>query len=269
VGVGLRVPHLREIFATRPEVDLFEIISDNFMVDGGPPLANLDRILERYPVVQHGVGLNLAGTDPLDRDYLARLKTLTRRTGTPWFSDHLCWSRSGDAHLHDLLPVPYTEAVIDWCAARARFVQETIGLPFAIENLSSYVSFAESTMPEWTFYREVAERADCKMLLDVNNVLVSSVNHGFDPWDYLAAVPWERVVQIHVAGHTLRDDGGRLDTHDGPVSEPVWALYAEAHARTGGVATILEWDEHHVTFAETLAEALRANELRANEQEPR
>ncbi len=262
VGLGLRVPHLRHILTHHPDVDFFEIISENFMVDGGPPLRNLDAILERYRVVLHGVSMGLGSAGPLDREHLRRLVALARRTKTPWVSEHLCWTRHGDAHLHDLLPLPYTDAVAAFIADKAAFVQDSLGLPFAIENLSSYVGFSQSQMPEWEFYRQVVERADCFMMLDVNNIFVSSVNHGFDPWDYLAAIPWERVIQVHVAGHTVRPDGTLLDTHDHPVRPEVWELYRHASEQTGGVSTILEWDDNFLPFPDTLAEAVKARAFR-------
>ena len=261
VGVGLRVPHYAQIFNERPSVDFFEIISENFMVDGGAPLRNLDRILESYPVVQHGVSLSLASTDKLDFGYLKKLKALTRRTRTPWFSDHLCWSSTGGIFLHDLLPTPYTPDWIEHIAERARIVQDYIELPFGIENLSSYVSFKQSSMPEWEFYREIVERADCYMLLDVNNIYVSSINHAFDPRDYLGAMPWERVLQMHVAGHTVNDDGTLLDTHDHPVCDEVWEIYRQAYLMSGGVSTLLEWDDHFLSFEDTLRQARRALEF--------
>jgi uncharacterized protein (UPF0276 family) len=260
VGIGLRVPHYRELFSDWPDVDFFEIISENFLVHGGPPLYNLDRVRERYPVVMHGVGMGLGSAEPLDRDHMAGLKALAKRVNSPWVSDHLCWTRAGNAHLHDLLPMPYTESVADFLADKASFVQQELGRPFAIENLSSYVAFHRSQMSEWEFYRRVVERADCYCLLDVNNVFVSSVNHGFDPMDYLDHIPWDRVIQVHIAGHTVKEDGTILDTHDHPVREEVWKLYAEAHRRTGGVTTLLEWDDHFIPLADTLAEAEKARE---------
>lgn len=258
VGLGLRVPHYRAIHQGQPEVDVFEIISENYLVDGGPPLRHLDRIRERYPLIMHGVSLGIGSCDDLDRDYLRRLKALAERTDSPWCSDHLCWTRAGNAHLHDLLPLPYSEEAIAWVAERAHIVQDILERPFALENLSSYVAFTSSTMSEWAFLGEVLERADCHLMLDVNNIYVSSVNHGFDPQDYLDAVPWDRVVQIHVAGHTEQDDGTILDTHAAAVREEVWALYTIAHARSGGATTILEWDEQIPDFPTTLAEAEKA-----------
>ena len=228
------------------------------MVEGGPPLANLARILERYPVVQHGVSLNIAAAQPLDFDYLGKLKKLCRLTGTPWVSDPLCWSGAHNHHYHDLLPVPYTSENAAFIAEKARIVQDYLELPFALENLSSYVSFSDSEMTEWAFYRQVVEQADVHMMLDVNNVFVSSVNHGFDPLAYLEALPMERVIQTHVAGHTTLENGTLLDTHDNHVRPEVWELYGYVSRQTGGVSTILEWDDNYLSFEETWAEAAPA-----------
>ena len=257
VGIGLRIEHYEEIFRSWPDIDWFEIISENFMVDGGMPLDNLRRILERYPVVQHGVSLAIGSPDPLDFDYLRRLKELTLLTKTPWVSDHLCWGRLPGAHYHDLLPLPYTQEVIDYVAERARIVQDYLELPFALENLSSYVAFKDDAMPEWEFYAAVVEKADIHMMLDVNNVYVSSRNHGFEAMDYISKIPMERVIQVHLAGHSDYGDYV-LDTHDNYVRDEVWKLYAEVYRRTGGVSTLLEWDENFVSFSETWAEALKA-----------
>ena len=262
VGVGLRVPHYPEIFASEPRIDFFEIISENFMVESGPALTNLHRVLERFPVVQHGVSLSIASAEPLDFDYLARLKKLTRLTGTPWVSDHLCWTRGNGHNYHDLLPIPYTLDNARFVAEKARIVQDYLELPFALENLSSYVAFHQSAMTEWAFYTEVVTEADVHMMLDVNNIFVSSINHRFDPNDYLAALPFERVIQVHVAGHTTLENGLLLDTHDHPVREEVWDLYRRLLHQTGGVSTVLEWDDHFLSFAETEAQALRAREER-------
>ncbi len=262
VGVGLRVPHIREVIEQRPAVPFFEIISENFMVDGGPPFENLNAVLEHYRVVLHGVSLSLGAADSLDFAYLKRLRALAEKTQTPWFSDHLCWSSTGGHHFHDLLPMPYTRENARYLAERARIVQDFVGRPLALENLSSYVAFHSSEMPEWEFYREVVEQADCYMMLDVNNVFVSSVNHDFDPLDYLSALPLERVVQMHVAGHTELADGTLLDTHNRHVREEVWQLYAWVHERTGGVSTILEWDSDFLSLTDTLAEARRAEHYR-------
>jgi len=263
IGVGLRVPHFPAIFAGDAKIDFFEIITENFMVAGGPPLTNLRRILERYAVVMHGVSLSIAAAEPLDFDYLKRVKRLCRLTETPWLSDHLCWSQAHGHYYHDLLPLPYTSTHARFIADKARIVQDYLERPFALENLSSYVAFNTSEMSEWDFYREVVERAEIYMLLDVNNVFVSSVNHGFDPMEYLAAIPYDRVIQVHVAGHSTRPNGTLLDTHDHQVRPEVWALYAYVHRRTGGVSTILEWDDHFLSFEETVAEALIAKEYQA------
>lgn len=262
VGVGLRPHHYGEIFADKPAVDFFEIISENFMIDGGLPLYNLGRILEKYTVVQHGVSLSIASADPLNFDYLKKLKELTKITKTPWFSDHLCWSSVDGKFLHDLLPVPYTQEIADYIAEKARIVQDYIELPFGIENLSTYVSFKNSEMTEWEFYKYIVEKAGCYMMLDVNNIFVSSVNHEFDPKEYLKNLPYERVLQMHVAGHTVKEDGTLLDTHNNYVRKEVWELYRYVHEKTGGVATLLEWDSDFLTFAETHSEALKAFDYR-------
>lgn len=260
IGIGLRIPHYNDILEKKPPIDWFEIISENFMIDGGRPLDILDKILETYPVVQHGVSMAIGSSDPLDFDYLKKLKQLTRRTKTPWLSDHLCWGRLPGAHFHDLLPLPYTKEVIRYVVERAKIIQDYLEIPFALENLSSYVAYKDDQMSEWEFYRTIVEQADIFMMLDVNNIYVSSRNHGFDPMDYINNIPLERVLQMHLAGHTDRGTY-LLDTHDRPVRDEVWALYAEVHSRTGGVSTLLEWDDHFVSFQETWDEALKAKQF--------
>ncbi len=260
IGIGLRIPHLQDIFTHQPNIDWFEIITENFLVDGGKALENLDRILERYPVVQHGVSLAIGSPNPLDFEYLKRVKALAKRTKTPWISDHLCWGRLPGAHYHDLLPLPYTQKVIDYVAERARIVQDYLELPFALENLSSYVTFRHDEMAEWEFYSAVIEKANIYMMLDVNNIYVSSRNHGFDPKDYYRNLPMDRVLQIHLAGHT--DRGAYvLDTHDTYVRDEVWAIYGEVYPLTRGVSTLLEWDDNFITFQETWDEALKAKQF--------
>jgi uncharacterized protein (UPF0276 family) len=263
VGVGLRVEHYAEIFdeGQGAGVDWFEIISENFMVGGGLPLYNLGRALDRFPIVQHGVSLSIGSTDPLDRAYLTELRALTRHTRTPWLSDHLCWGGAGGVHLHDLLPLPYTERAVKWVSERARAVQDFLGVRFAIENVSSYMTYASSAMTEWEFLTAVAEEADCGILLDVNNIYVSSYNHGFDPNAYVDGVPHERVVQVHLAGHT---NHGKyiLDTHDDHVIDPVWDLYRRALRRIGPVSTLIEWDDNFPPFADLEAEAAKARAIR-------
>lgn len=257
IGLGLRIPHYEDIFRLQPNVDWFEIISENFMVDGGKPLENLERILDRYTVVQHGVNLAIGSAAPLDFDYLRKLKALAKKTKTPWVSDHLCWGRLPGAHFHDLLPLPYTKEVINYVAERARIVQDYLEVPFALENLSSYVAFKQDEMPEWEFYSAVVEKADIYMMLDVNNIYVSSRNHGFDPRKYCKRIPLERVLQIHLAGHCDMGDY-ILDTHDNYVHNEVWKLYGEIWPKTGGVSTLLEWDDNIPSFEKTWAEALKA-----------
>lgn len=260
IGIGLRHQHLDDIFRLQPDIDWFEIISENYMLEGGPPLENLKKILERYRVVQHGVSLSIGSAAPLDFDYLKKLKALTKLTKTPWVSDHLCWGRLPGAHYHDLLPLPYTKEVIAYVVERARVVQDYLELPFALENLSSYVAFKQDEMPEWEFYGSIVEKADIYMMLDVNNIYVSSRNHGFDPKEYCRNIPIDRVIQIHLAGH--KDYGDFVvDTHDNHVRDEVWQLYAEIYPKTQGVSTLLEWDDNIPSFEETWAEALKAKKF--------
>lgn len=257
IGIGLRPTHYEDIFKLKPDIDWFEIISENFMVKGGKPLEHLEKILAHYPVVQHGVTLSIGGPAPLDFDYLKKLKDLAHFTKTPWISDHLCWGHLPGAHFHDLLPLPYTKEVVNYVAERARIVQDYLEIPFALENLSSYVAFKQDEMSEWEFYSEVVEKANIYMMLDVNNIYVSSRNHGFDPREYYENIPMERVLQIHLAGH--KDCGDYvIDTHDQPVRNEVWDLYAQIYPLTNGVSTLLEWDANFVSLEETWAEALKA-----------
>jgi uncharacterized protein (UPF0276 family) len=257
VGIGLRIPHYQHIFEHKPPVAWFEIISENFMVDGGRPLAVLDQILERYQVVQHGVSMYFGSAEPLNREHLRRLKTLVRRTGTPWLSDHLCWGSVDGRYTHDLLPMPYTFEAVEVTARKIREVRDFLEIPIAVENVSSYAEFHVSEMTEWQFLNEVVERADCGILLDVNNIYVSSQNHDFDPFEYLNSVPAERVAQIHIAGHS-KYEKYILDTHDHPVIDPVWKLYERAIERVGPAATLLEWDDRIPSFDEVHAEARKA-----------
>ena len=258
VGIGLRIPHYRHIFSKKPVVDWFEIISENFMVDGGRPLRILDDILDRYRVVQHGVSLYFGSAQPLSREHLVKLKNLIKRTKTPWLSDHLCWGSVDGSYSHDLLPIPYTFEAVEVTAERVRQAQDFLEVPIAVENVSSYAEFHESQMTEWQFLNEVVDRADCGILLDVNNIYVSSQNHSFDPLTYVNSVPAERVAQIHVAGHS-KFEKYILDTHDHPVLDPVWDLYARAIERCGPTATLLEWDDKIPSFEEVHGEAMKAN----------
>ena len=258
IGIGLRVPHYRHILEKKPVVDWFEIISENFMVDGGRPLEVLDSILEQYRVVQHGVSLYFGSADPLNREHLKKLKRLVKHTNTPWLSDHLCWGSVDGRYTHDLLPMPYTMAVAKHTAEKIKQARDFLEVPICVENVSSYAEFHQSDMTEWEFLAEVVDQADCGILLDVNNIYVSSQNHSFDPLDYVRGVQADRVGQIHIAGHS-RYRKYILDTHDHPVPDPVWALYEEAIRRSGHTATLLEWDDRIPSFDEVHDEALKAN----------
>jgi uncharacterized protein len=258
VGIGLRIPHYNHILERKPVVDWFEIISENFMVDGGRPLTMLDRILEQYRVVQHGVSMYFGSVEPLNREHLRRLKALVRRTKTPWLSDHLCWGSVDGTYSHDLLPMPYTFEAAIKTAQKIREARDFLEVPVVVENVSSYAEFHASEMTEWQFLTEVVEDADCGILLDVNNIYVSSRNHSFDPYDYLHNVPHERVAQIHIAGHS-KFEKYILDTHDHAVIDPVWQLYARAIELVGPTATLLEWDDQIPSFDEVHGEALKAN----------
>ena len=257
IGIGLRIPHYAHIFEKKPVVDWFEIISENYMVDGGRPLAVLDQILDRYRVVQHGVSMYFGSAERLNREHLRRLKALVKRTGTPWLTDHLCWGSVNGVYSHDLLPMPYTFEAARVTARKIREARDYLEVPIAVENVSSYAEFHVSEMTEWEFLIEVVEQADCGILLDVNNIYVSSRNHDFNPNTYIDAVPAERVAQIHIAGHS-KFEKYILDTHDHPVIDPVWRLYERAVRRTGPTATLLEWDDHIPSFNEVHAEALKA-----------
>jgi uncharacterized protein (UPF0276 family) len=257
VGIGLRIPHYRHIFEKKPVVDWFEIISENFMVDGGRPLHTLDQILERYHVVQHGVSMYFGSAEPLNREHLRRLKTLVKRTKTPWLTDHLCWGSVDGRYSHDLLPMPYTFEAAKRTAQKIREARDFLEVPICVENVSSYAEYHVSQMTEWEFLNEVVEDADCGILLDVNNIYVSSRNHNFNPLDYLNSVSADRVAQIHIAGHS-KYEKYILDTHDHPVIDPVWELYAKTIERVGPTATLLEWDDEIPSFEEVHKEALKA-----------
>lgn len=257
IGIGLRVPHYRHILSRKPAVDWFEIISENYMLDAGRPLSILDQILEQYQVVQHGVSMYFGSVTRQDPQHIKRLKQLVKRTKTPFLSDHLCWGSVDGRYTHDLLPMPYTFAAARATAQRIREARDTLEVPVCVENVSSYAEFHASEMTEWEFLSEVVERADCGILLDVNNIYVSSQNHEFDPYDYLNNVPHERVGQIHVAGHS-KFEKYILDTHDHPVLDPVWKMYAHAIKLCGPTNTLLEWDAHIPSFEEVHREALKA-----------
>jgi uncharacterized protein (UPF0276 family) len=260
-GIGLRVPHYDHILGEKPAVDWFEIISENYMVRGGRPLAVLDTIMEHYQVVQHGVGLYPGAAGGPDMDHLRRLKDLIKRTKTPWISDHLCWGSVDGRMSHDLLPLPYTFEAAKKTAENLRITQDFLEIPLAMENVSSYAEFNDDEMTEWQFLAEVTEAADVGILLDVNNIYVSSVNHGFDPLDYVNFIPPDRVAQIHIAGHS-RYQRFIIDTHDHPVIDPVWQLYARAIERCGPTATLLEWDSSIPSFEEVWTEAKKSEDWR-------
>ena len=256
-GVGLRTQHFPEVLAGTARVDWFEVISENFMIRGGRPLRVLEQARTLGPVVLHGVSLSLGSADPLRDDYLDDLAALAARVQPAWISDHLCWGSIGGHYAHDLLPLPYTEEALGHVVERIGRVQDRLGRQILVENVSSYLTYARSAMPEWEFLAEIARRSDCGILLDVNNVYVSAMNHGFDATDYLSGVPAERIGQIHLAGHS--DHGTHLlDTHDAPVCDEVWALYRSVVERVGPVSTLVEWDAHVPAWSELVAESERA-----------
>jgi uncharacterized protein len=261
VGVGLRTTHFGHILSQKPAVDWFEVLSENFMDTGGRPLYVLDQVAERYPIALHGVSLSIGSTDPLDREYLRKLKSLAQRTQAHWVSDHLCWTGVAGRNVHDLLPMPYTEEALRHTTERVRAVSEILERPLVLENPSSYVEFAASSMPEWEFLARLAEDADCGLLLDVNNVYVSAFNHRFDARTYIDAIPRDRVVQYHLAGHTNKGTH-IIDTHSDHAVPGVWELYRRSVARTGLVATLYEWDDDIPSFEVVHAEALKAAAIR-------
>lgn len=261
-GLGLRVEHYEEILATRPPIDWLEILSENYMIPGGRPMSYLARFRERYPLVMHGVSLSIGSSDPLDPDYLKQLKQLAANVQPAWISDHLCWTGVDGTNLHDLMPLPYTEEALAHVCARVGQVQDTLGRRILLENVSSYVQFHDAQLTEWEFLAEVARRADCLILLDINNIFVSGSNHDFDPHEFLAGIPAERVQQFHLAGHS--PEGGLIiDTHDAPVVDPVWSLYEDALRRFGAVSTMIERDDHIPPLATLIAELDHARSLAA------
>jgi uncharacterized protein (UPF0276 family) len=268
VGVGLRAVHYAHILAHRPKVDWFEVLSENYLDTGGRPLYVLDQVAERYPVALHGVSLSIGGTDRLNVPFVKKLKALARRVRAHWVSDHLCWTGVLGRNTHDLLPMPYTEETLRHTAARVRQVSEILERPLVLENPSSYVEFADSSLTEWEFLCRLCEESDCGLLLDVNNVYVSAFNHSFDARVYIDALPADRVVQYHLAGHTHKGTH-ILDTHSDHARPEVWDLYARACRRTGNVATLYEWDEDIPAFEVVHAEALKARAFRDEAVAPR
>jgi len=259
MGVGLRTVHFDYILENHPPVDWFEVISENFMDSRGRPRYILEKIAERYPVVMHGVSLSIGSTDPLNFEYLGKLKALANDIHPLWISDHVCWTGVVGRNSHDLLPIPLTETSLKHVVERIRVVQDFLERPFVLENPSTYVGFTGSTLSEWEFIGRMAEQSDCGLLLDVNNVYVSSQNHDFDPEEFIRSVPHERVVQFHLAGHT-NCQTHLIDTHDNHVIDPVWNLYRLAHQLTGGVSTLLEWDAKIPPFPVLHAEVLKARQ---------
>ena len=262
LGVGLRSVHYAHILEHWPAVDWFEILSENYLARGGRSRRVLFEVAERYPVVMHGVSMSLGSTAPLDYEHLRKLKQLADETRAVWMGDHVCWTGTAHWNSHDLLPVPYDEPTLRHMIARVKEAQEILERPLVLENASTYVTFAHSTMPESVFLRELAEQADCGLLLDVNNIYVSCRNHGWDSEEYLREIPFDRVVQFHLAGH--KDYGTHcIDTHSAPVVDEVWQLYGEVHRRTGGRATLLEWDQEIPTFDVVHAEVNKARRFRS------
>lgn len=259
-GLGLRSEHYAHVIEHKPDVDWFEIISENYMVPGGKPLAHLDRIRQDYPMVMHGVSMSIGTTDPLNYDYLNRLKELITRVEPGWISDHLCWTSVNHTNSHDLLPLPYNEATIQHLVERIDAIQNHLGQPMLIENLSSYVTYQQSEMTEWEFINAICERSGCYLLLDINNIFVSANNHHFDPRTYIDAITPDRVMQFHLAGHSYQ---GNLiiDTHDHEVCDPVWDLYAYALKHFGAVSTMIERDDDIPPFSQLRAELARAEEI--------
>jgi len=276
-GLGLRKEHYQDVIDSSADgskladgsspadgselkVDWFEILTENYLVPGGKPLYFLDQIAERYPLVMHGVSMNIGNTEPLDKDYLQQVKALKNRIDARWLSDHLCWTGTNGTNAHDLLPLPYTEEAINHVVGRIEQVQDFMGHRMLIENVSSYVSYKQSEMKEWEFLSEIAQRADCLLLLDINNIYVSAVNHEFDPLDYLLSIPPHRVQQFHLAGHSDYGDY-IIDTHDMPVCHAVWSLYARAVERFGDVTFMIEGDDNIPALEELLAELNMAREI--------
>lgn len=264
LGVGLRTQHFRYITERWPAMDWFEILSENFLDTGGRPMWFLDQIAERYPIVMHGVCLSVGSTDPIDFGFLDKLAALARRVRAVWLGDHICWTGVAGVNGHDLYPVPYTEAGLRHMVERVRVIQDYLERPLVLENPSTYLTFAESSMPEEEFIARLAIESGCALLLDVNNVYVTCRNHDLDPEAYLDAIPYEHVVQVHLAGHT--DNGTHcIDTHDGQVIDEVWRLYGLVHERTGGRATLLEWDASIPKFPVLQREVRKAARFRKAE----
>ena len=258
-GIGLRAFYYQEILEKLPAIDWFEIITEDYLVPGGRPHYYLDQVRQHYPIVMHGVSLSIGGTDPLNFDYLTKVKQLAQRIEPKWISDHFCWTGVNHLNMHDLLPLPYTEEAVNHIVSRIDQVQEFLDRQIALENVSSYITYNESSMSEWEFIKTIVQRAGCKILLDVNNIYVSSLNHSFDPYEFLNDVPVDCVQQFHLAGHTNKGEH-LIDTHDMPIIEPVWDLYAAALRRFGKISTLIERDDNFPALDELLAELNRAKQ---------
>jgi len=263
-GLGLRTDHFQHVLDHRPELDWFEILSENYMVDGGKPLYFLDAIREHYPIVMHGVSMSIGSTDPLNIEYLKQLKSLADTIQPKWISDHLCWTGVNNINSHDLLPLPYNEEALNHLVERIKTVQDYLERPFLIENVSSYLSYNNSEMEEWEFLNEIARLSGCKILFDINNIYVSARNHGFNPEVYVDGIDKDYVWQFHLAGHTDYGDYV-IDTHDHDVSDPVWELYRYALRRFGPISTMIERDDHIPPFPELYAELQIAKGIAAEE----
>jgi len=261
-GLGLRTEHYPHIIEQKPNVDWFEILTENYMVAGGKPLDYLDKIRNDYPIVMHGVSLSIGSTDRLDARYLKNFKQLIQRVQPEWVSDHLCWTGVNGTNSHDLLPLPYNEETIAHVVQRVQQVQDYLGRRILLENLSSYVTYKDSEMSEWEFFNEIARRADCHILLDINNIFVSAHNHQFNPIDYINGIDDDRVMQFHLAGHSYNGDM-IIDTHDHAVCDPVWALYESALKRFGAVSTMIERDDNIPPFAQLRKELAIAEDIAA------
>lgn len=259
-GLGLRKDHYLTILEQKPAIDWFEIITENYLVDGGKPLYYLDQIRANYPMVMHGVSLSIGSADALKTGYLGKVKALAERVEPAWISDHLCWTGVGGINMHDLLPLPYTEEALKHVVERVKIVQDFLGRQILLENVSSYISYGHSTMPEWQFLAEVAEQADCLILLDINNIYVSAYNHCFDPKTYVQHIPVNRVQQFHLAGH-LNLGHVIIDTHGDSVIDPVWSLYEFALRRFGQVSTMIERDDDIPPLDELMLELKRARDI--------
>ena len=264
LGVGLRTPHYAHILAERPDIGFFEVLTENYLDTGGRPLYLLDKIAEHYPMVMHGVSMSIGSTDEIDFDYLAKVKALAARTGALWISDHICWTGVLGRNTHDLLPLPYTEESLKHSVERIKVIQDYLERPLVLENPSTYLEFAESDMPEWEFVARMAVEADCGLLFDVNNVYVSAYNHGFDPVEYIDAIPGDRVCQYHLAGHTNKGTH-IIDTHNDHVLDPVWELFGHTIRHVGLRATLLEWDADIPPFEIVHQEVLKAGDWRHQE----